>query len=53
MIAGTHAFVTERTGFMASLPPAGVILQATAPWGQVNQMFPKAHYHSTTSDGLC
>jgi len=51
MIPGTHAVVTERTGFMARLPPAGAILQATAAGGQANQMFPKARYHSTTSDG--
>ena len=50
MIPGTHAVVTERTGFMARLPPAGVILQAHGAGGQANQLFPKAHYHSTTSD---
>jgi hypothetical protein len=38
MIPGTHAVVTERMGFMARLPPAGVILQATAALGQANQM---------------
>ena len=38
MIPSTHAVVTERMGFMARLPPAGVILQATAALGQANQM---------------
>jgi hypothetical protein len=41
MIPGTHALVTERTGFMARLPPAGVILQATAPGGKQIRCFPK------------
>jgi hypothetical protein len=30
MILGSDAVVRERKGFMARLPPAGVILQATA-----------------------